>query len=162
MRATQVISEIKTTKQKFLAGVKGKIGFRGGSGDFGCCNNKCPFDDQFGGSEELRLKIVAMMVADPVLAGTIGSAWSSSANTTGERTTKAVRPRNACRGATSDLQLAGCDGICDRRRSSKTPLYRLYIRLYIGSIWALLTACLLRGYGRASTQNDRLSPRRSF
>ena len=29
--------------------------------------------------------------------------------------------------------------------------------LYIGSISASLTACLLHGYGRAGTQNDRLS-----
>ena len=31
------------------------------------------------------------------------------------------------------------------------------VRLYIGSISASPTACLLRGYGRAGTQNDRLS-----
>ena len=132
-----MISEIKTTKQKFLAGVKGKIGFRGGSGDFGCCNNKCPFDDQFGGSEELRLKIVAMMVADPVLAGTIGSAWSSSANTTGERTTKAVRPRNACRGATTDLQLAAVMASAIDVEAAKL----LYIGSIFGSISALSRHC---------------------
>ena len=79
-----MISEIKTEKKKFFADVKGRISFNPGSGDFGCCHNKCPFDDEFGGSEELRLKIVAMMVVDPVLAGTIGSAWSSAANMTGE------------------------------------------------------------------------------
>ena len=34
--------------------------------------------------------------------------------------------------------------------------------LYIGSTSASPTACPLRGYGRASTQNDRLGERQSF
>ena len=43
-------------------------------------------------------------------------------------------------------------------RSAQKPVRsRALYRLYIGSISASPTACPLRGYGRAGTQNDRLS-----
>ena len=35
-------------------------------------------------------------------------------------------------------------------------------QLYIGSISASLTACPLRGYGRAGAQNNRLGPARPY
>ena len=40
--------------------------------------------------------------------------------------------------------------------SARHPRSNTAYRLYIGSISALPTACPLRGYGRAGTQNDRL------
>ena len=46
-----------------------------------------------------------------------------------------------------------------RARSSRACAPRAGYRLYIGSISASPTACPLRGYGRADTQNDRLSVR---
>ena len=39
---------------------------------------------------------------------------------------------------------------------SPTSAIALRVMLYIGPISASPTACLLRGYGRAGTQNDRL------
>ena len=57
------------------------------------------------------------------------------------------------------------DGICTHARTQVPPLVggpfsavaELRARIHIGSISASPTPCPFRGYGRAGTQNDRLS-----
>ena len=49
----------------------------------------------------------------------------------------------------------GCAAAGPRSGAISAP-WRPWERLYIGSISAAPTACPLRGYGRAGTQNDRL------
>ena len=54
-----------------------------------------------------------------------------------------------------------CMDIC-LRNADETCVDIVADRLYIGSISASPTACLLRGYARAGTQNDRLGAARAY